>query len=134
MQEVFASYGITFKDVPPLEGIPRIHGVTADGQTAIEALGSEGVLGMALVGGLPASDLSVVKRNTEIATRILGAMLPKWKESASWLANVVKASKQAHTLPADSVTWALYRDGLAVAFTFHRRTAQIVLHVGYQSE
>lgn len=118
MTEAFEAYNLTFADMPPVDGLPRVYAVGKGDHTIVEVTANETMTKatkITLSCDLPTAHPDIVKRNAQLATHI--ALVATGSEAGitDWLSGVLRLAKL--TKQATRYTVAMQRASIEVWYT-----------------
>lgn len=88
--------------------LPCQRGITADGLSAIEIVGSGStILSISFVAILPPNDEAVTRRNARMAEALLKKAAPAWKGASAWLTGAMKGLKVTPHTKARIAPWSI---------------------------
>lgn len=88
--------------------LPCQRGITADGLSAIEIVGSgSAILSISFVAILPPNDETVTRRNARMAEALLKKVAPTWEGASAWLTGAMKGLKVTPHVKARVAPWSI---------------------------
>lgn len=103
--------------------LPAQRGLSADGFTAVELVGSkESILSATLIGVLHPTDEAVTRRNAAYAASLLQKAIPKWTDANAWLAKQMRELRRQPKVQTRIYGWT-------VSLSFLAKSNQLTLHI-----
>lgn len=103
--------------------LPAQRGLSADGLTAVEMVGSkEQIVSASVVGLLSSTNEAATRRSAAYAAFLLQKLIPEWKASSDWLAAQMRQLRQRSTIETRMHGWK-------IRLTFLAKANQLTLQI-----